>query len=70
MFAPAGTPRDIVLKLNKALAEMANGPVFRERVAKLGFDAFGSTPEELGAFTLSELAKWKKLIQAAGIQPE
>ncbi|MGF6349394.1 Bug family tripartite tricarboxylate transporter substrate binding protein [Variovorax sp. W2I14] len=70
VFAPAGTPRDIVLKLNKALSEMANGAVFRERVSKLGFDAFGSTPEELGAFTVSELAKWKKLIQAAGIQPE
>jgi tripartite-type tricarboxylate transporter receptor subunit TctC len=70
VFAPAGTPRDIVLKLNKALSEMANGAAFRERVAKLGFDAFGSTPEELGAFTVSELAKWKKLIQAAGIQPE
>lgn len=70
VFAPAGTPRDVVLKLNKALAEMANGAAFRERVTKLGFDAFGSTPEELGAFTVSELAKWKKLIQAAGIQPE
>ncbi|MGJ7608264.1 Bug family tripartite tricarboxylate transporter substrate binding protein [Variovorax sp. LT1R20] len=70
VFAPAGTPRDIVLKLNKALSEMVNGAVFRERVSKLGFDAFGSTPEELGAFTVSELAKWKKLIQAAGIQPE
>ncbi|BEP58571.1 tripartite tricarboxylate transporter substrate binding protein [Variovorax sp. V118] len=70
VFAPAGTPRDVVLKLNKALAEMANGTVFRERVSRLGFDAFGSTPEELGAFTVSELAKWKKLIQAAGIQPE
>ncbi|MBW8718824.1 MAG: tripartite tricarboxylate transporter substrate binding protein [Variovorax paradoxus] len=64
VFAPAGTPRDVVLKLNKVLSEMANGTAFRERVAKLGFDAFGSTPEELGAFT------WKKLIQAAGIQPE
>jgi tripartite-type tricarboxylate transporter receptor subunit TctC len=70
VFAPAGTPKDIVRKLNKALSEMANGAVFRERVSKLGFDAFGSTPEELGAFTVSELAKWKKLIQAAGIQPE
>ncbi|BEP71284.1 MULTISPECIES: Bug family tripartite tricarboxylate transporter substrate binding protein [unclassified Variovorax] len=70
VFAPAGTPRDVVLKLNKALADMANGTVFRERVSRLGFDAFGSTPEELGAFTVSELAKWKKLIQAAGIQPE
>lgn len=70
VFAPAGTPRDIVLKLNKALSGMANSAAFRERVAKLGFDAFGSTPEELGAFTVSELGKWKKLIQAAGIQPE
>jgi tripartite-type tricarboxylate transporter receptor subunit TctC len=70
VFAPAGTPRDIVRKLNKVLSDMANGAVFRERVAKLGFDAFGTTPEELGAFTVSELAKWKKLIQAAGIQPE
>ncbi len=70
VFAPAGTPREIVAKLNKALSDMANGAVFRERVAKLGFDSFGSTPEELGAFTVSELAKWKKLIQAAGIQPE
>ena len=70
VFAPAGTPRDVVLKLNKVLSEMANGTAFRERVAKLGFDAFGSTPEELGAFTVAELAKWKKLIQAAGIQPE
>lgn len=70
VFAPAGTPKDIVRKLNKALSDMANGTVFRERVSKLGFDAFGSTPEELGAFTVSELAKWKKLIQAAGIQPE
>ena len=70
VFAPAGTPREIVRKLNKVLADMAHGTVFRERVAKLGFDAFGSTPEELGAFTVSELAKWKKLIQAAGIQPE
>jgi len=70
VFAPAGTPQGVVLKLNKALSEMANGPAFRERVAKLGFDAFGSTPQELGAFTVSELGKWKKLIQAAGIQPE
>ncbi|MDH6591478.1 tripartite-type tricarboxylate transporter receptor subunit TctC [Variovorax sp. TBS-050B] len=70
VFAPAGTPRDIVLKLNKALSEMANGAVFRERVSKLGFDAFGSTPEELGAFTVAELGKWKKLIEAAGIKPE
>lgn len=70
VFAPAGTPRPIIATLNRILADMANSASFRERSAKLGFDAFGSTPEELGAFTVSELAKWKKLIQSADIQPE
>jgi len=70
VYGPAGMPKDIVAKLNQALAGMANGAVFRERVAKLGFDAFGSTPQELGSFTVAELGKWKRLIEAAGIQPE
>ena len=70
VFAPAGTPKEIIATLNRALSQMANGASFRERTGKLGFDAFGSTPEEMGAFTVSELAKWKKLIQTAGIQPE
>jgi tripartite-type tricarboxylate transporter receptor subunit TctC len=70
IYAPAGTPRPVVEKLNQALAGIANSPAFRERTAKLGFDAFGSTPEEFAAFTGSELAKWRQLIQAAGIRPE
>ncbi|WPB55547.1 tripartite tricarboxylate transporter substrate binding protein [Xylophilus sp. GOD-11R] len=70
VYAPAGTPKPIVAKLNQALAGIANSASFRERSAKLGFDAFGSTPEEFAAFTVSELAKWKQLIQAAAIQPE
>jgi tripartite-type tricarboxylate transporter receptor subunit TctC len=70
VYGPAGMPKDIVVKLNRLLAGMADSAVFRERVAKLGFDAFGSTPEELGSFTVAELGKWNKLIQAAGIQPE
>ena len=70
VYAPAGTPKPIINKLNRALVEIANSQNFRERSAKLGFDAFGSTPEEFGTFTVSELAKWKQLIQAAGIQSE
>ncbi|MEH3087198.1 MAG: tripartite tricarboxylate transporter substrate binding protein [Xylophilus ampelinus] len=70
IYAPAGTPRPVVEKLNHALAGIANSAAFRERTAKLGFDAFGSTPEEFAAFTGSELAKWRQLIQAAGIRPE
>ncbi|KTT22271.1 Bug family tripartite tricarboxylate transporter substrate binding protein [Pseudacidovorax intermedius] len=70
IYAPAGTPRPIVQKLNQALAAIADSQGFRERSAKLGFDAFGSTPEAFAAFTSSELAKWRQLIQAAGIRPE
>jgi len=70
IYAPAGTPKPIVSKLNHALVDIANSQSFRERSARLGFDAFGSTPEEFGAFTVSELAKWKQLILAAGIRAE
>jgi tripartite-type tricarboxylate transporter receptor subunit TctC len=69
VFAPARTPNDIVLKLNKILAAMADNQDFRQRTAQLGFDAFGSTPEQLGAFVIEEIAQWKKLIQTAGIPP-
>jgi tripartite-type tricarboxylate transporter receptor subunit TctC len=70
VYAPAGTPKPIITTLNRILADTANSAEFRERAGKLGFDAFGSTPDELGAFTVSELTKWKRLIQAAGIQAE
>jgi len=70
IYAPAGTPKPIIVKLNHALVAIANDGSFRERSAKLGFDAFGSTPEEFGTFTVNEIAKWAQLIQAAGIQPE
>jgi tripartite-type tricarboxylate transporter receptor subunit TctC len=70
VFAPAGTPKPIIMTLNRILVDTANSAEFRQRAGKLGFDAFGSTPDELGAFTVSELTKWKRLIQAAGIQAE
>lgn len=70
VFAPAGTPREVVAALNRVLAGTANSAAFRERVSQLGFDAFGSTPEELGSFTVAELGKWKKLIEDAGIQKQ
>ncbi len=37
---------------------------------RLGFDAFGSTPQELGAFVASEIRKWAELVKEAGIQPQ
>lgn len=70
VFAPAGTPRDIVEKLNKALVGMTQEKATSEKMAALGFDAFGSTPDELGVFVATELVKWSKLVKNANIQPE
>ena len=70
VFAPAGVPKDIVAQINKALVHIASDPAAREKFANLGFDAFGSTPEELTAFVAAELVKWTRLIKNAGIQPE
>jgi tripartite-type tricarboxylate transporter receptor subunit TctC len=67
-FAPKGTPRAIIDRINadtkRALAEQ---PI-KDRLAALGAEAVGSSPEDLGAFLKSEGDKWGKLIQEVGIK--
>jgi tripartite-type tricarboxylate transporter receptor subunit TctC len=70
IFAPANTPRDIVAKLNGELRKIIARPDVKARLAEMGFDAFSSTPEELGEFVKTELVKWTRLIKEAGIEPE
>jgi tripartite-type tricarboxylate transporter receptor subunit TctC len=70
IFAPANTPKEIVTKLNTELRKIIAKPEVKARLAEMGFDAFSSTPEELGEFVKAELVKWTKLIKEAGIEPE
>lgn len=70
IFAPAGTPAEIVNRLNAELVKMVAKPEVKEKFAQLGFDAFTSTPAELDAFVRSELVKWAKLVKDAGIEAE
>jgi tripartite-type tricarboxylate transporter receptor subunit TctC len=70
IFAPAGTPKPIVDRLNKELREIVADPVNYSRLRSVGFDAFTSTPEELGGFVRGELVKWGRWTRDAGIQPE
>jgi tripartite-type tricarboxylate transporter receptor subunit TctC len=70
IFAPAGTPQPIVGRLNKELREIVADPVVYARLRSFGFDAFTSTPEELGAFVKGELVKWGRWTKEAGIKPE
>lgn len=70
VFAPAGTPADIVSRLNAELVKMVARPDVKEKFAQIGFDAFTSTPAELDAFVRAELVKWAKLVKDAGIETE
>ena len=70
VFAPAGTPADVVTRLNAELVKLVAKPDVKEKFAQIGFDAFTSTPAELDAFVRSELVKWAKLVKDAGIEAE
>ena len=62
MFAPAGTPRDIVMKLNSELARALNSPETKKRFDDMGLVARPSSPEEFGAFLGSEMGRWKAVL--------
>lgn len=68
LFAPAGTPRDIVLKLQGEIAKMVADPPTRERLLSMGLDPVGSAPDEFAAYVKAETAKWGKLVREAGIK--
>jgi tripartite-type tricarboxylate transporter receptor subunit TctC len=61
--APAKTPREIVMKLNHEIRKAMDSPDIRELLIGQGMEPAPSTPEELGAFMKSEIAKWKRVIQ-------
>ncbi len=67
VFAPAGTPRDIVGKINGELAGMLSSPVVRERMSHEGADPVGSSPQEFSKRVASEIAKWSKVAKDAGL---
>jgi putative tricarboxylic transport membrane protein len=70
LFAPAGTPPEIVAQLNGELRKIIDEPETKARIAAMGFEAFSSSPDELGAFVKVQLTKWTKMIKEAGIEPE
>jgi len=70
VLAPAATPRDIVARLNAALAKVLGNPAVRERFAALGAEVQPSTTEQLGKWIREDLAVWIKVVKQAGIKVE
>lgn len=70
LFAPAKTPTDIVGQLNAELRPIIDSTEVKARLGELGFEAFSSTPEELGEFVKVQLVKWTQMIKDAALGPE
>jgi putative tricarboxylic transport membrane protein len=70
MFAPANTPPEIVTRLSTDLRKVIDNPETKAKIAAMGFEAFSSSPAELGEFVKVQLVKWTKMIKDAGIEPE
>ena len=70
MLAPAGTPREIVNRLNAELIKAVTAPDMKPKLAQAGVEPLTSTPEEFGSFIKTEAARFEKVIKEAGIKGE
>ena len=70
IFAPAGTPPDVIAKLNKAINLAAQSKDLQEKFAPVGFMVDPGTPEALAKRSVLETAKWTKAIRDAKIEPQ
>ncbi|MDQ0349435.1 Bug family tripartite tricarboxylate transporter substrate binding protein [Ancylobacter vacuolatus] len=68
VFAPAGTPPDVIAKLNAAANKALADPKVQARLADFSAVSVGSTPEELGEHVKKEIAKWAPIVKASGAQ--
>jgi tripartite-type tricarboxylate transporter receptor subunit TctC len=70
MYVPAGTPADVIAKLNKAANAAANSKEVQDKFAGIGFAVEPGTPEDLAKRGVTETAKWAKAIRDAKIEPQ
>ena len=68
ILAPAGTPKDIITRLNSELNKIIAAPDMRQRLIDNGFEPVGGTPEKAGEKIHAEIAKWAPVVKAAGIK--
>jgi tripartite-type tricarboxylate transporter receptor subunit TctC len=70
VFAPAGTPKDVVARINAEMQRVFALPDVAEKLKSLGLEAWISTPEELARFQAAEITKWAKVVKESGAKAE
>jgi tripartite-type tricarboxylate transporter receptor subunit TctC len=70
MYAPAGTPKEVIDRLNREMQAVLQMPDLQAKLATQGIETGGSTPEALRAEVNSEVAKWERVIRAANLKLE
>jgi tripartite-type tricarboxylate transporter receptor subunit TctC len=70
VLAPAGTPREIVARLNAELTRLMQSQDMRDRLATMGIEPMTSTPGEFGDFLKAEIAKWAKVVKESAAKVE
>ena len=70
LLVPANTPREIINTLNAASVKSLKLPDVQERIAALGFEAVGTTPQAFATFLKAELEKWARVAKATGAKLE
>ena len=68
LVAPAGTPREIVMRINAESIKCMQGPELRKRLIDLGYDPVGGSPADYDRVIRAEMEKWGKLIREVGIK--
>src|SRR5215471_4387488 len=70
LLAPAGTPREIIVRYNEAINEIVREPHVIELAARQGIEVRGGTPQQLAEFLAQDIKTWRKVVKEAGIKAE
>ena len=70
LYAPAGTPSDVVAKLNAAAKKAAQSPEFRKKIEQEGLAVSAGTPQELDAYVRGEEARWRRIVRENNVKAE